>query len=197
MPAMRYRLDDDGQLYGEDGSIRDDDRIDADRIEVPHLVPHVVTFDVGAKEKSDRVKVLVRYSCHCWSSEWDDERSAGKIRIMDGARERSFDLERFNASRDLPALITALPETPVYVTRSERNYGCYNAARLGTEGMAYTAYFTMRPRKGRFNRIRHSLLLQVESAYPRPQPEEGRSKTSLHAIIAASRKGDVVKYRRP
>ena len=40
---MRYRLESDGQFYDED------DRIAADQIEVPHLVPHVVTFDVGAK----------------------------------------------------------------------------------------------------------------------------------------------------
>ena len=194
---MRYKLDSDGQLYGEDGRARDDDRIDADHIEVQHLVPHVVTFDVGTKRQSDRAKVLVRYSCHCWSSKWDNKHSTGKIRIMDGTRERSFDPVRFNASCDLPALIKALQKIPVYVTRSERNYGCYNAAHLDEEGKAYTAYFTMRPHKGRFNRIRHTLLLQVESAYLRDQPEEGGSKTSLRAIISASRKRRLVKYRRP
>ena len=194
---MRYRLDSDGQLNGEDGSTWDDGRIDADHIEVLHPVPHVVTFDVGTNKQSDCAKVLVRYSCHCWSSEWDDERSAGKIRIKDGARERSFDPVRFNASRDLPALIKALQQIPVYATRSERNYGCYNAAHLDEEGTAYTAYFTMRPQRGKFNGIRHTLLLQVESAYLRDQPEEGRSKTSLRAIISASRQRRLVRYRRP
>ena len=194
---MRYRLESDGQLYDEDGNTWDDDRIDADHIEIPHLVPHVVTFDVGAKGQSDWAKVLVRYSCHCWSAKWDDNCSTGKIRIMDGVRERSFDPDRFNASLNLPDLINSLLEIPVYVTRSERNYGCYNPAHLGEEGKAYTAYFTMRRKSGKFDGIRHTLLLQVESAYPRAQPEEGRSKTSLRAIIAASRNSRVVRYRRP
>ena len=200
MPTKRYRLDANGQLYDEDGNIWNDDRIDADHIEVPHLVPHVVTFDIGTNKKNDSAKVLVRYSCHCWSSKWDDDYSAGKIRIMDGRHERALDPERFNASLNLRhALIKALPEAQVqvYVTRSERNYGCYNTTHLGKEGIAYTAYFTMRDKRGRFNGIRYTLLLQVESAYLRVQPEEGRSKTSLRAIIAASRKGKVVRYRRP
>ena len=196
MPTMRYRLDLDGQLYDEEGKTWNGGRIDADQIEVPHLVPHVVTFDVCTKEQIERAKVLVRYSCHCWSSKWETECSAGGIRIMDGARERSFDPVRFSASSGLPALIMALPEAQVYVTRSERNYGCYDIAHLGEDGLAYTAYFTMRPQKGRFNGIRHNLLLQVESAYPRAQPEEGWSKTSLRAIIAASRNSRVVRYRR-
>ena len=144
---MRYKLNSDGQLYGEDGNAWDDDRIDARHIEVPHLVPHVVTFDIGTEGQSDRAKVLVRYSCHCWSSKWDNRHSTGKIRIMDGLRSRVFDPARFNASHGLPGLIKALQQIPVYVTRSERNYGCYNAACLGEGGKAYTAYFTMRPKK--------------------------------------------------
>ena len=162
---MRYKLNSDGQLYGEDGNAWDDDRIDADHIEVPHLVPHVVTFDIGTKKgQSDRAKVLVRYSCHCWSSKWDNRHSTGKMRIMDGSRSRVFDPVRFNASHGLPGLIKALQQIPVYVIRSERNYGCYNAACPGEEGKAYTAYFTMRPQRGRFDGIRHTLLLQAESA---------------------------------
>lgn len=196
--AVRLLLGADGQLRSQaDERAWDGDRIDESCIEVPHLVPHVMTFDIGEPKGSDVVKALVRYSCHCWSSKWEDRHSSASFRIMDGNRERAFDPARFEASLELPALIRALPEIQVYVTRTERNYGCYCAARLDDVQEAYTGYFTMRRQKGRFNGIRHTLLLQVESAYPRVQPEQGRSRTSLRAIIAAARKGMTVKYRSP
>jgi len=196
--AARLLLGADGLLRSRtDDSVWDGDRIDAARIEVPHLAPHVMTFDIGAAGKPDAVRVLVRYSCHCWSSGWDDGLPSAEFRIMDGNRERAFDRARFDASLQLPALIGALPEIQVYVTRSERNYGCYRAARLDGTREAYTAYFTVRPRKGRFDGVRHALLLQVESAYQRVQPENGGSRTGLRAAIAAARRGKVVRYRRP
>lgn len=118
--AVRLLLGADGQLRSQtDGRAWDGDRIDESCIEVPHLVPHAMTFHIGGPKGSDVVKALVRFSCHCWSSKWEDRHSSASFRIMDGNRERAFDPARFEASLELPALIRALPEIQVYVTRTE------------------------------------------------------------------------------
>jgi hypothetical protein len=61
--------------------------------------------------------------------------------------------------------------------------------------MAYTAFLILRQQKGRYDGIRHSLTLFVESAYHTVQPQVG-SKTSLTAVLSAALRGDKVKYRR-
>ena len=153
-------------------------------------------FDTGKERNSDKVKVLVRDSCHCWSSKWDD-RSSSVFRIIDGNRERAFDPVRFETSGALPALIKALPTAQLCVTRSESGYGCCCTACFGEGESAYTAYFTMRSKRGKFNGKRHTLLLHAESAYSRIHAEEGQSRTKLTAVIAKARHGKMVKYRHP
>ncbi len=123
-PGQRLLLGTDGLLRSRTGRVWAGDRIDAARIEVPHLAPHVMTLDTGGTGGGDAVRILVRYSCHCWSSGWDGGGPPPEFLIMDGNRARVFDRTRFDASLELPDLIAALPEIQVYVTRSERNYGC-------------------------------------------------------------------------
>lgn len=82
------------------------------------------------------------------------------------------------------------------MTPSDRNYGCYNATLRDVDGQFYTAYFTLKSDKGRFNGIRHKFRIFVESAYPKIQPEKG-SKTSFRAVIGQARIGKTVKYRTP
>ena len=171
-----------------------------DDVEVPHLVSHVVTFDVGANGNVDKAKVLVWYSSHCWSSRWNDDDASGRARFKDGTRDRAFNPERFNASLGLPTLIKKLPEIQVFRPAMGENYGCYNSREINDEGLAYTAYFTMQHKKKgeyRFNGIRTKLLLRVQSAYLRKQPDATNSNTSLRPVIGAARHGKMVRRRRP
>jgi hypothetical protein len=92
---------------------------------------------------------------------------AGQMKIIDGKCLRAFCLHRFAASVDLATLLTTLPQNRLYLTLADRNYGTYNATMLRPDGTAYTAFFTLQARKGRYGGIRHKLRLFVESAYHR------------------------------
>jgi len=181
-----------GLVLRADGTRHEAAEVLAGDVAVGHLEPHVETFALDA---ADSVKILLRYSCHCWTCGYDDVLHAGQTRFIDGPRHRVFDPIRHSASLNLSALMIDLPFHRIYVTRSDRNYGVYNATLADANGHHYTAYFTLRPRKGNFNGVRHRFLLTVESAYARPQQEPG-TKTSFRAIVGKARSGGMVKYRR-
>lgn len=162
------------------------------RLHVPHLSPHILTLSLP---KDDKVNMLVRYSSHCWTRTFDDSVHAGQMRIMDGIRPRAFCPDRYAASTDLHGLLDDLHRNRLYLTRSDRNYGTYNATTILPDGTAYTAFFTLRQQKGRFDGIRHKLRLYVESAHHRPQPEAGQ-KVNVAVIVSQALKGDKVKYFR-
>ena len=187
-----FILKPDGSVVQQDESPHPGGDIRADDVHVPHLEPHVETF---ALDQTDEVKILIRYSCHCWSCGYEDRLHAGQLRFLDGSRARAFDPYRHDASIHLSGLMRNLPHNRIYVTRSERNYGAYCSTLMDAAGHRYTAFFTLRPRKGKFDGIRHKLLLVVESAYGRAQPEPGM-KTNFRAVIAKAREGEMVKYRR-
>lgn len=187
-----YTLSPGGVILCADGSDCDEGAVEANDIDVEHLRPHVQRWTLNGDES---VGVLIRYSCHCWTSQHDAAQHAGEMKIMDGVRARVCDQARFEASHDLPTLMQSLDQHRIYVTASERNYGVYNTAFVGADGMAYTAFFMIRPGKGRFEKARHSLILTVESAYHTVQPQKG-SKTSLTAVISNALQGKTVKYRR-
>lgn len=188
----RLTLSPGGPLLGPDGQPFNGGQVDATQIDVPHLAAHVVAYTLP---KGDVVKVLVRYSCHCWTTAHDPALHAGMVQIMDGPRARVPDTARLQASVALAQLIASLDHHRIYVTASDRNYGAYNAAFVTPDGLAYTAFFVVRPNKGRFNGIRHALGLFVESAYHAAQPQAG-SKTSMAAVLAAALQGSKVRYRR-
>jgi PhoPQ-activated pathogenicity-related protein len=70
---------------------------------------------------------------------------------MDGLRARIFDSARFQASKELPELISSMQRFRIYVTSSERNYGVYNMRFTASDGLSYTAFFMVRKKKGRFD----------------------------------------------
>lgn len=187
-----YTLTLAGTLIQADGSPFPHDAVDAGDINVAHLKPHVETWTLP---KGEPVKVLIGYSCHCWTSQHDPAYHRGELRIMDGIRARVCDMVRLEASTELPGLIRSLDRHRIYVTASERNYGAYNTAFVAPDGLAYTAYFIIRQDKGRFDGVRHKLRLTVESAYHTVQPQQG-SKVSLRAALSAGLHGRMVKYRR-
>lgn len=168
------------------------DEVDATEVSVPHLGSHVESWTLP---KGEDVNVLISYSCHCWTSQHDPAFHGSEQRIMDGVRARVCDLARFEASAELPDLVKSLDRHRIYVTGSERNYGAYNMSFVAADGLAYTAFFIIRPKRGRFNGVRHRLQLTVESAYHTVQPQLG-SKTSLRAALSAGLQGKMVKYRR-
>ena len=180
-----------GQVYQENGDLYTDPQIDANEVKVPHLLPHIVRFTLN---KGDKINILVRYTSHCWTFAPKEASSHPRLIFMDGKRPRIFDPDRYARSFSLPDLIVNLDKHRIYLSGRERNYGCYNATLI-TDGVAYTAFFTLERNKGRFDNIRYKLLMRIESAYIRQQPQKG-TKASLSAIIAKAQEGKVVNYRR-
>jgi hypothetical protein len=166
--------------------------IEHNRLHVTHLAPHILTVVLP---KGDRVNILVEYSCHCWTKTFDVVAHAGQMTIMDGTRARAFCPHRFSASIDLAKLLNTLPENRLYLTPSDRNYGTFNATMMLDDGTAYTAFFSLKANKGRFDGIRHKLRLFVESAHHRPQPEDGQ-KVKVAVIVGQALMGKKVKYFR-
>lgn len=188
----RYVVCPDGTLTDANGTEMTAQVIESTRLHVPHLAPHVLTVDLP---KGDRVNILVEYSCHCWTRTFDPAAHAGQMQIMDGTRPRAFCPQRFAASVDLAGLLGTLPQNRLYLTPSDRNYGTYNATMMLDDGTAYTAFFILKPHKGRFDGIRHKLRLFVESAHHRPQPENGQ-KVKIAVVISQALMGKKVKYFR-
>ncbi|MCA1297165.1 hypothetical protein [Stappia indica] len=179
------RLTSAGLIVQADGSSYPLPDVDAAEILVPHLAPRVETYELGGLGE---IGVLIRYSCHCWTSKYDEALHDGGIRIMDRGRARAFDPARYAASLELPELMRDLPHKRIYATRGDRNYGSYDASRRDADGLFYTAYFALKARKGLCGAAPYSFRLFVESAYPKAQQEPGRA-TSLRAIIGRSRTG--------
>lgn len=188
----RFHVSDIGVLTDETGAIINRKNIADTRLHVPHLAPHILTIVLP---RGDTVNIVVYYSSHCWTRTFDIEEHAGHMKIMDGNRPRAFCPDRYATSAVLPDLLANLPKNRLYLTRSDRNYGTYNTTTILEDGTAYTAFFTLKPHKGRFNGIRHKLRLYVESAHHRPQPENGQ-KVKVAVIIGKALKGEKVKYFR-
>ena len=188
----RYTVAADGTITDASGTLITCAEIPDTSLHVPHLAPHILTLTLP---KGDQVNILVVYSSHCWTRTYDPAIHAGQMRIMDATRPRAFCPDRYAASVALGDLLENLPNNRLYLTRSDRNYGTYNATTILDDGTAYTAFFTLKPHKGRFDGIHHKLRLYVESAHHRPQPEDGQ-KVKVAAIISKALKGETVKYFR-
>ncbi|PHQ69215.1 MAG: hypothetical protein COB93_08620 [Sneathiella sp.] len=188
----RLHVAPNGSLTDSKGATLAPAEIADTRLHVPHLAPHILTLTLP---KGDRVNMLIGYSSHCWTRTFDDTLHTGQVRIMDGIRPRAFCPDRYAASTDLHGLLDNLHRNRLYLTPSDRNFGSYNATTILPDGTAYTAFFTLKLHKGRFDGIRHKLRLYVESAHHRPQPEPGQ-KVNVAVIVSQALKGDKVKYFR-
>ena len=188
----QYRVTGEGVVLQQDDSPFPGDRLDAGLVAADHLSSHVEAFLLPQGES---VGILVSYSCHCWTSSHEETAHAGMLRFADGTRDRVFDAARFEASRALPELMRGLMGHRIYLTASDRNYGCYNASVIDADGLAYTAFFTLKAGKGRFDGRRHKLVLRVESAYLCTQPQLGM-RASFVAVLSAALKGRMLKYVR-
>jgi hypothetical protein len=188
---VRYTIDDTGILHDETGSPVALPTIEDQAVHVPHLAPHVIRYPLP---RGDIIGVKVIYSSHCWTEAYDNGvHSPALMKIMDGTRPRVFNSVRFGESKYLEGLLQALPQHKMYLTPSERNYGVYSATEI-INGSAYTAFFTLVKDRGKLAKIRHSLVMRVESAYHHPQPYKGM-KVSLAVAIDKALKREKLKYR--
>jgi len=188
----RYCVSNTGILTDETGAVVSRANISDTRLKIQHLAPHILTVTLP---KGDTVNIIVYYSSHCWTRIYEAKEHAGHMKIMDASRPRAFCPDRYAASIVLPDLLANLSQNRLYLTPSDRNYGTYNTTMILEDGTAYTAFFTLKAHKGRFDGIRHKLRLYVESAHHRPQPENGQN-VKIAVVISKALKGEKVKYFR-
>lgn len=193
-PDYKYKLQDNGILCTLSGVPFVRMELNDINVFVHHLQPHVESIALDGVEN---VSILISYSSHCWTCKKSESNVDWQcVTIWDHKRPRSYEPTRHETSFHLPDLMRDISLNKIYVTPSDRNYGCYNATLTDHDGQFYTAYFTVKADKGRFDGMRHTFRIFVESAYPKNQPVKG-SKTSFRAIIGQARLGKTVKYRRP
>ena len=154
-------------------------RLDAHLVLVDHLVPHVISFTMP---KGDQIRVVVRYSCHCWSETYEESMHAGQCIFADGAKPRVFNIDRYNRSLALGSLISGAQDHVCMMTPAKRNFMAYNASIKLADGSFYKTFFTIKKERGSVDNIRHSLSIFVESAYCTDAPDEGMN-VRFNAII--------------
>ncbi|MEF2548843.1 hypothetical protein VQ045_16920 [Aurantimonas sp. E1-2-R+4] len=187
----RFTINANGSLTADDGSAAVFKQIDHQLIHVPHLAPHVILVPMP---RDDVIGIKVIYLSHCWNESYDPVRHVdAPMLIMDGIRPRVFNIVRFEESRVLPAFLADLSNHRLYWTPADRNFGVYNATTI-IDGLAYTAFFTLKKERGKLSGIRHSLVMRVESAYHAPQPSVGQ-RVKAGAAIDAALKGKKLKFR--
>ncbi len=188
---LRFVLTADGSMTSPDGKEVTATVIDDRFIDVPHLRPHVMQVPLP---KGDTIGIKLVYSSHCWSARYDQAlHGAPACLMMDGAVARIFDAERFRLSQILPDMLSDLASHRLYWTPADRNYGVYNASAL-IDGVAYTAFFTLKKDRGKIGGCRHSLVMRIESAYRAPQPSKGM-RIKFAAAIDHALRGSKPKYR--
>lgn len=168
-----YCLSQTGQVLHADGSPFAAPEVEATDIAVPHLTPHVERWTLP---KGESIGVLIRYSCHCWTSSFSPDHHTGELRIMDGIHPRVGDLVRLEASTELPTLMRTMYQHFIYVTASERNYGVYNMAFTASDGLSYTAFFMVRPRRAGSRVPATVCFWWWKAPITRPSPKRGRGR---------------------
>ncbi len=138
-------------------------KVDGADICLKHLEP--TTLSMVTQACPNGVGIYVVFANHCYSEKHDPAKHKANPNVWDGKNPRIYCPVRYELSKGLPNLITALPQARVYQT-PEANYLRVDARPDGNDG-EYRIYFNLkraREMKGT------SLKLFVESAYAPDAP---------------------------
>lgn len=166
--------------------------IDGEAIDLAHLEPFAARFEIRNLGRS--LTIDVKFSNHCFTTAFDPAVHQRSYVVMDGRRERAFDRERFELSRRLPDMIRSLPDGPVWLTASDRNYA-YVARLADEDGRSYPMFFHLKRLRDEAPR---NLSLVVESAYPVADVRTvlaGATRISFPVLCAKVFKGEPVRPR--
>lgn len=152
-------------------------------VDLSHLEPF--TFEVESQLAKKRLRVHVTFSNHCFTKSYEAATHPEGEPIIDAGsiRPRAFCPIRHRLSRDLPALISGLAESPrtrVWETAAERNW-CYSITIEDPTG-PYHVFFEVR-RAGRERRQWQDLQLVVESAYHQDVAEGPNLKGGMAFVL--------------
>jgi hypothetical protein len=134
--------------------------------DLSHLDAHFVTY-VDSSDKANPIfyKFIVTYGLHCFTRDTGDISTEDLASLMYSApkESRPFNFERYELSKNLPAIVNALanPETLVF----HAGYGKYASVKVldasGVQIDYFVAFAVFKESK--------KLRLHVHSAYPKPE----------------------------
>lgn len=136
--------------------------------DLSHLHPCEITFERLAKDGKAAIiyTVDVTYSLHCFAKEIPQSGTYDKrLEYSDSRETRLFDLDRFDLSKKLPAVIRSLANRKCLHTWHS-NYLTIDYQDEEGRRIEYDVFFTVSKsmRRGRLN-------LYVQSAYRRDDPK--------------------------
>lgn len=131
-----------------------------DIFDCEHLRPKIISCEHKDTPEARDLRIVVKYSNHCYSEEFVDGMHDEQLVLWDHQRKRAFCRERYTHSLFLPGLMDELPSKRVYQTAQARNYGHF-VCLPQIEGREYQIYFSMRRQATNDS----DLMLYVESAY--------------------------------
>jgi IS30 family transposase len=157
--------------------------------QMPHGLRKTMTYDRGTE-----MTCHVRFSNHCFTEEFDPACHGQTLLVMDHKRARAFDRRRYELSRNLPAMVAALPAATVHQTPERRNYLYYVTLAEPTDpdGL-YQMFFTLR-KAGRAGP--QHLELFVESAYAAAGTVRLKRPNAIRFAVLAWKihKGEAIRF---
>ncbi len=134
---------------------------DSKTYDLKHLHPCTLQFERHAEVKKPTVvfKVHVIFGLHCFSREIPDGAYDRKLIYSDSRESRLFDFDRYDLSKQLPAIIASLSQRKCFQT-DRSDFVTVEVVRADATVVNYHVYFTVSKatRKGYLN-------LFVTSAY--------------------------------
>lgn len=159
-------------------------------ISFAHLEPF--QFTVCTQDRPNGAVIDVRFSNHCFSETYDAQRHLDPVDVWDGQKRRAFDEARYRFSFSLPAIVAALPTSPIYLT-PEANFVRIVAPDAAGNDREYRVFFNAK-RGGGISGIDMSLF--VESAYA-PDPGRALQPRQMTKVRFALLVDKIVRGERP
>lgn len=164
--------------------------IDGRRYDLSHLQPITLLCEQSSPPPGvpPVLRIKVRYSCHCFTTQFQDGRHSMAQLWMDHKSRRAFCDERYEWSRCLPQVINTLPGSKVQQTFEKRNYVHFDTAALPA---TYATYFSLK----RSRKPGADLLLMVESAYCIEKPKPTKGTVRFRVLAAKTFQGQKLEFR--
>lgn len=164
--------------------------IDGRRYDLSHLRPITLLCEQSAPTSGvpPVLRISVRYSCHCFTTKFQEGKHSAAQLWMDHKRRRAFCEERYEWSKHLPEIVSTLPRSKVQQTFEQRNYVYFETALLPA---TYATYFSLK----RSHTHGAHLHLMIESAYCVETPKATQGSVRFHVLAAKIFQGQKLKFR--
>ena len=162
---------------------------------------HLTPLELAVQFDDNTYKVLVRFSCHCFTENFDpdrhDDQAVCECRVCRGRQEkRALAVDRHQLSLQLPELFRDLNRNKtVYRTERRSFFFVRNMSVPGSSGSnePYVVFF--RPIKAGCSDI--DVIIEVESAYPKTNMTRYASPVKFPRAICSTARNEPLESGKP